>query len=1195
MCISTLWEKQRHDMFRAIYTYELTKLLKQPATYIYFAFFFTIALLNLLGTAGFFDEVPPTDKEARWLNSAHEINSIFQYFTRFFLFLLPAICGMVIYKDFKNNLHSVLYAYPIPKSAYLLGKFCSALTIVFLLTFSVGIALFCGEVILGQNNPMIGPTTRWGCTSAYLLFVFPTLLVFGLIVFSVVGTLRNSYAGFMVVILLFLFKISMDNLLAGNPMLSALFDPFGQNAVAYETHYWTIAEQNTRQIPIGGIVLWNRALWVAIGLLIFGFFYKKFQLEQETFLVSPSRLRKKKTRDTVFSATQPGIYHRTETGIDLTVRQQLLTMLRLSGFDFRYMIKNWLFYVLLLFAILALVFALSRVTNRGDMAFLPLTRIMLSLPMFFFSTVVMLLTFIYAGMLVQRSQMAGINQLIDTTATANWVFLGSKILALLQVQVVLLFVMMLCGIGLQLYNGYYHVELGLYLYQLFLLTFPTLVIWAVISVFTYTILPNVYLGLFLLLLVWLGKDHLPQLGITSHLLRFNSTPPLIYSDLNGFGHALGLHHILNAYWLSFAGFVLVLSYLFWNRGFSYSAQERVKQAFQRFQGFAVLTALLFVSHFCFWGLKLYREENSPFKPVGNTKQVLENFRANFGKYTSIDQPKIVSVKLNIELFPESTSFTARGEYVLINKTSQKLDTLLIKTGFDEITEYSFPAPSRLIREDKKMQFAVHVLRKPLFPNDSLRMHFEIKSKPNTLFYQNSAVLHNGTFLGTDVLPRLGYFFDTGSREPWDSLARVQNVYSPDADLVTLETTISTHPLQTALAPGVLQKQWTENGRNYFHYQTKDRIKFAFAFNSGVFSVSKTNYHGVDLDIYHHKHHPFSLKDMTNGLKAALDYNTYFFGPFQHSEVRVVEFPLTQGSFASVMGSTIPTSEVRFIEKNKDVDNRVSLSFYVQAHELTHQWWGNQVVPADALGAKMLTESIAEYITLRIYERHFGQEKTRHFLSLQRKRYLEGRARETDKENPLYRVRSEQEYIAYGKGAMAFNTLHYFVGEERLNGILKAFLEKYKFKTDHYPTTLDLVAHLKKFIPPDLHYIIHDMIESITFYDNQIKNVKELPDHQLEVTIMVKKLDSEMKKELDAPTVCITIGQYDEAGNLLHTEIRRVSSGENKLILRRKPKLSSIVLDPYLHFIELTLDDNKKYLRHPEQKPARAQGISVNGF
>ena len=89
---------------------------------------------------------------------------------------------------------------------------------------------------------------------------------------------------------------------------------------------------------------------------------------------------------------------------------------------------------------------------------------------------------------------------------------------------------------------------------------------------------------------------------------------------------------------------------------------------------------------------------------------------------------------------------------------------------------------------------------------------------------------------------------------------------------------------------------------------------------------------------------------------------------------------------------------------------------VQAHELTHQWWGNQVVPADALGAKMLTESIAEYISLRIYERYFGQEKALHFLSLQRKRYLEGRTTETGKENPLYLVQPEQEYIAYGKGA-----------------------------------------------------------------------------------------------------------------------------------------------------------------------------------
>jgi len=1147
-------------------------LLKQPATYFYFAVFFAIALISMLGTGGFFDGIPETDNEVRLLNSAHEINLIFQYFNKFFLFLLPAIIGMVIYKDYRNNVHPILYSFPIKKKDYLLGKFLSALTVVFLITLSVGMAFYLGEVILGQDNPMIGQSSYWGYVSAYILFIWPNMLVYGIFIFVVVASLRNMYAGFIAVILLFFFQIMIDNLFEGSPVLFVLFDPFGQNALAYETRYWTISDQNVRQIPVLGMVLWNRLLWTTLGLVLSGLFYTKFQLEQESFRLFPSSIKQKSVHDELTKPVQPNKY-RIKAIIDYSFLQQIKATLQLSAIDLRFIVKNWLFHVLVLFGVFAVVFALSRVTNRMDLTLLPLTRIVLSIPMFFFSTVIMLLTFVYAGMLIHRSRVEKTNQLIDATATSNWVLLGSKVLALLQLQILLLFVMMLCGIGLQLYNGYYYFEIDLYLFHLFVITLPTLLIWAALSVCVHTIVPNVYMGIFLLLLIWIGKDQLPQVGIETYLIRFNSPPQLVYSDLNGFGHQLVANYIINAYWSTFSIGMILISYLFWERGYSYTIKERFKKSAQQLNGLVTFFLIASLALFSLLGITIYKEENSSSRSVGNSDILLADFRTNFEKFKSAIQPKIDSVKMNMEIFPESNSFIVRGHYLLINKTSQRIDTLLIRTGYDEITTYSLGVPSNVVQKDEAMQFSVHILEEPIESGDSIRMHFEIRNKPNTLFDQNSGVLRNGTFLRTDILPRLGYFVDEEYKEPYDSLARYSNFYSPDADLVDIETVISTNRLQIAIAPGTLQKQWTENGRNYFHYKTDNKIKFAFAFNSGDYSVSKSNHNDVNVEIYHHGNHTFNLKDMTDGLKASLDYNTLFFGPYQHAEIRTVEFPHTEGSYATVMSNTIPTSEARFVLRNGVENNEINLSFYVQAHELTHQWWGNQVVPADALGAKMLTESITEYISIRIYERFFGPEKAIHFLGLQRQRYLEGRTKEPGKESPLYLVRPEQEYIAYGKGALAFNALHYFVGEEKLNRILNEFLANYTFRTDQYPTSVDLVAHLKHSIAPEYQYIISDMMESITFYDNKIIDVIELPNNQLEIQFSIKKLDNNLQNELMTKGIYILIGQYDLDGNLLHTDISKVSTGENSIRISRAPDLSRIVLDPLLHFIELDIENN----------------------
>lgn len=1165
-------------MFKTIYTFELARLFRQAATYAYFAVFFVIALFSMLGAGGFFDEVPDTPKAARWLNSAYEINFMFHYFGKFLLFLLPAIIGMVIYKDFRNKVYPILYAYPISKPNYLLGKFFSGLTAVLFVTFSIGMAFGLGEWMLGKTHPQIGPTNFAGYAISYLFFIIPNMLAYGLLVFAVVAALRNIFSGFTVVILLFFVQIIVENCFDGNVFLIALFDPFGQNAAAYETRYWTIAEQNNQQMPVFGVVLWNRILWATISLAGFGIFYKKFQLEQEPFRLFHKQFGKRNVVEKTGHNLLLKTNHRTDVRLDFSLGQQLIAMGKLSAYNFRFIVKNWLFYLLVLFALLALVFALERMTIRGDMTYLPLTRIMLAVPMFFFSTVIILQTFIYSGMLVHRSRMASMHQLEDATATASWVLMGSKVLALVQVQLLLLFTMMACGIGLQVYHHYYHFELGLYFFHLFVLTFPILAIWAAVSIFVHTLLPNLYLGLFTLLLAWLGKDQLPRLGIESHLLLFNTPPPLTYSDMNGFGNGLMAHHLVNAYWLVFAGCLLILAFLFWQRGFTDSVRERLEIAVQRFRGIIAYIALAGFLLLLFLGFLISQEENSPFKATVNDDHRLKKFRAEFEKYQSIAQPKIVAVKLNLELFPESHFFSAKGDYLIVNNTMYPIDTLLVRTGYDEITDYYFNTPSRIAQEAVDLNFAVLVLEKPILPNDSLRMHFEIRNKPNTVFCQNSAVLKNGSFLRSDILPRFGLWGDHALREPSDSLAKKLNFYTKDADLVEMETLISTSHRQTAIAPGYLQNQWTKGDRNYFHYRTKEHVKFAFAFNTGVFSVYKSEHQGIGLEIYHHPSHKTNLKDMVAGLKAALDYNTAYFGPFQHREVKIIAFPLTEGSYASVMGNSIPTSEVRFVLRNTALGNRVNLPFYVQAHELTHQWWGNQVVPADALGAKMLTESITEYISLRIYDKYFGPEKARNFLSLQRQRYLEGRTGETNQESPLYLVRPDQEYIAYGKGAMAFHTLQHYVGEEKLNSILRSFLEQYKFRTDQYPSTIDLIAHLKKSLPGKFHYIITDMMESILFYANKINAVLKLPKNQLAITFTLSKFDQTLKQELSAQDVFIEIGQYDQEGRLLGIHQCRVSSGENKITVPQMPKAKKIVLDPHLHFIELDLEDNSQILQ-----------------
>jgi ABC-2 type transport system permease protein len=129
--------------------------------------------------------------------------------------------------------------------------------------------------------------------------------------------------------------------------------------------------------------------------------------------------------------------------------------------------------------------------------------------------------------------------------------------------------------------------------------------------------------------------------------------------------------------------------------------------------------------------------------------------------------------------------------------------------------------------------------------------------------------------------------------------------------------------------------------------------------------------------------------------------------------------------------------------------------------------------------------------------------------------------------------------------------------------------------------MDLIAHLKSSVPVNLHYIIKDMMETITFYDNKIIDINELPNNQLEIKFYMRKMDNTLSNELEAVNVLLAIGQYDSDGNLLQIEEVKASSGENKITFYKKPGTTNILLDPFMHFIELNVENNRKNIMKKE--------------
>ena len=475
--------------------------------------------------------------------------------------------------------------------------------------------------------------------------------------------------------------------------------------------------------------------------------------------------------------------------------------------------------------------------------------------------------------------------------------------------------------------------------------------------------------------------------------------------------------------------------------------------------------------------------------------------------------------------------------------------------------------------------------------------FENVSRDNT-------IVANGTFINNfGTFPHLGYntafeLQEAHKRRKYglvpfvrmakidDPKARMDTGITRDADWINLDTTVSTAADQIALAPGYLQKEWTANGRHHFEYKTTSPILGFFAYLSARYEVKRSTWKGVPIEIYYDPAHSYNVDRMIYGVQKSLDYFTANFSPYQHKQVRILEFP-RYAQFAQSFPNTIPFSEsIGFIADLRDKE-AIDYVFYVTAHEVAHQWWAHQVIGADVQGSSMLAETLAQYSALMVMEKEYGRDKMRRFLKYELDRYLSGRGGELVAEMPLMLVEN-QGYIHYRKGSLAMYELRDEIGEEKVNAALRQLIHDHAFEQPPYATTRDLIADFRAVTPPEKQSLITDLFETITLYDNKATaaTVSKRADGKYLVTVTVEskmfRADDRGKETATPINYWVDIGVLGASktkGNepVLALEKHHLTSPKAtyEFIVATKPDRAGI--DPLNKLVDRNPDDNTKKL------------------
>lgn len=1114
------------------------------------------------------------------LNSPYLVTEGFGLMSLIALVAAGVFTANAVLRDEDHRMREIVHATPVAKRDFLLGRFGGALLATLTVVTFSGLGMALGTLTPWVEPERVAALDARPYLVAFAWITVPNVLFATAILFAVAVLTRNAIATYSAAIALYVLyfvsaALTESPLMAGSRpgggggALPSLLDPLGLTAFFDVTRYWTALEKNARFLPFGGVLLWNRGLWIAFSLGVLALVYRWFSFRMRSAAV-PSRKE---------SPTAPGPERERQGWQPLLPGKGswLASYRSCVNLEIRALRTKSTLLLLLLWVGWALSEIYGNVlAGEYESITYPATSLILAAiqtP----ASILGLILIVYLGAeMFWREQRFRLASVVDGTPVPGSVMIASKWTALAVLLGAVLLTGAAVGLTVQVAKGYFDLQPAFYL-SFFYFTGLPLLLYAAAALFIHALSPNKYAGMIFFVLFVIVSRRAASLGLEHDLWRFAAAPAIRYTDLNGFAHDAAPFHGLMLHWTIFALLLAALAAALWRR-IAVPFKERLRVLARPSRMARVLVIL-----FAMTGGWIFYNTNVARAYV--TTDELMDWRVEYEKtYKGIEampRPRIIAVDGEVDLFPAEQRYRVSGRYTLVNESSQAIPSVYVATRREaKATLLSIPSARRVAR-DVRFGMDRFDFQPPLAPGARAELRFDLSFEGRE---EDDAVVENGTFLmNLRALPTLGYRGSYELADPRERRKRglkgsgtatlgedgAQDAVDTSLDeWIDLRLTVSTAGDQIALAPGRLERSWRQNGRRWFRYRTESPILNRFAVSSGRYAVAKRRQGPVDIELYYHPAHAANVAHMLDTAAATLDVMQTHFEPYPHRELRIVEVPSYWPWAGYALPGTIYVREDRgFLTDARDSD-RPDLVARRVAHEVAHQWFGHRVQVADVEGASVIVESLTKYSELLVVERMRGREHVRRLLEIELDQYLSGRAGATYAEVPLYKT-DDQAYLYYNKAAVVLFAIRDLLGEEAMDRSLRALMR------EHRPTSLDLVRHLDAVANPAQRALIDAWLKEVVLYDLRVTAAEahRRADGRYDVTVRVDagKSRDERPIEFDEPIEIAILSDSKVLDSRKHFLKRGIN--EIKLVVATRP--SSVAVDPWITRIDRNPVDNVK--------------------
>ncbi|MCC5928909.1 MAG: hypothetical protein JJU28_06660 [Cyclobacteriaceae bacterium] len=1191
-------------------SYELKYWVKTPMLWI----FLLIVTLLVFGAVSSEQITIGGGVGSVFKNAPSVVQSYYAVMSLICLLMTTAFMNASANRDFSSGMYQFVFTSPIKKHHYFFGKYIGAVMIAIIPLLGVSLGALLGPLMPWVQPERYGPVIWNGHLHGILAFAIPNTIIAGSLLYTLAVVFRNNIVSFIGAMLILVFYVVSQGFTSDleKEWLANLLDPFGFAALSTLTKYKTIEEKNMTAALLEGQFLINRLVWTGLAIILLMAMYTRFSF------TSKDRRGKKKR-----------ILNETESvelsQLDLDVKRfennhpknfSWSGFWHMIVFETKTITKNQVFIILVLIGLINLIASLTSFTGNYGASKYPVTYDVIDyIRGAFYLFLIGLITF-YSGVLVWKERDAKISEIQDASPARSGMLFSSKLIAMLFSVLMVLICTIIVGVVAQTAYGYTRYELDVYAKSLLIMDMFAFGYLIVIALLFHYLINNRYIAYFAFVAFIIVNEFIwSLLEVNSKMLDFGSTPSVIYSDMNGFGPFVSGQIWFHSYWTLFSIIVCFIAYAFIVRGMETNFLYRLKHAGATLKKRMPMLSLFLILFVLCGGYVFYNTKVlNTFSSTKAYEQRQKEYELQYKQYENMAQPRWVKLDYHIDIYPYERDLYVSIDALAVNKSAEEIRELhfnlpsVYNAQIDRDTMLIEIPNATLTLDDKRLAYRIYTLEQPLAPGDSLPV--KMRTVKLTKGFENQVrfteLTQNGTFFNNfDVMPTLGYarrkeITNKNKREKMelpkrlrlpfldesDTASRANTYISADSDWVEVTTTISTSDDQIAVAPGSLVKEWEDDGRKYFEYHLdKNSLNF-YSFISARYEVAREKWNDIDLEVYYIKAHAYNVPNMLNSMRKSLEYYTENFGPYFHKQCRIIEFP-RYSSFAQAFPGTMPYGEgVGFITDLRNVsEDDIDVVFYIVAHEMAHQYWAHQLIGANMRGSEMMSESFAQYSALMVMEKEFGRDKMKKFLKYEMNGYLSGRSGEFEAERPLMETEN-QGYIHYQKGSVVMYYLKEMIGEENFNRILAQLLEEWAYQEPPYPTSLSAVRAFRNHTPDSLQYLIDDLLEHITLYNNRVleADYQKVGD-EYEVTIKTyseKFRADSLGKQSEIPLHdFIDIGVFAETKNkkllgepLVYQRLK-ITDKENTFRFRVSEKPYHAGIDPYNYLIDRLPDDNVK--------------------